>query len=71
MSTYILNTRTDRILDQGKQERDREKIAVMLRNGLNADEVSKYGDYPIDLVNSVKESLKTQEAQEENLAIAN
>ena len=71
MTTYILRTRTDEILDQGKQQRDREKIEEMLRKGKTPEAIADFCGYPIELVKSVQESMKTQEAQEENLAIAN
>ena len=71
MTTYILRTRTDEILDQGKQQRDREKIEEMLRKGKTPEAIADFCGYPIELVKSVQESMKTQEAQEENMAIAN
>ena len=75
MRTYILRTRTDEILDQGRAEgrdkRDREKIEEMLRKGKTPEAIADFCGYPIELVKSVQESMKAQEAQEENMTIAN
>ncbi len=76
MRTYILRTRTDEILDQGRAEgeisgrekRDREKIEEMLRKGKTPEDIADFCGYPIELVKSVQDSMK---AQEENMAIAN
>ena len=61
MGGYALHTRTDDILDQGRSEgreqRDREKIEVMLRKGLKPEEVANYGDYPLALVKQVEQSM--------------
>ena len=57
MGGYILNTRTDDILAEGREQRDREKIEVMLRKGLKPEEVANYGDYPLDLVTEVEKNL--------------
>ena len=57
MGGYILHTRTDDILDQGREQRDREKIEVMLRKGLKPEEVANYGDYPLQLVLEVERKM--------------
>ena len=73
MGGYILHTRTDDILDkgrsegreqgigigrkQGREQRDREKIEVMLRKGLKPEEVANYGDYPLALVKEVENNM--------------
>ncbi len=73
MGGYIINTRTDAILDegrsegreqgigigrkQGREQRDREKIEVMLRKGLKPEEVANYGDYPLSLVKEVENNM--------------
>ena len=73
MGGYILHTRTDDILDkgrsegreqgigigreQGREQRDREKIEVMLRKGLKPEEVANYGDYPLTLVKEVEKNM--------------
>ena len=47
----------DRIIEEERIKRDREKIEVMLRNGLKVEDVAKYGDYPIDLVKEIEANL--------------
>ena len=44
-------------IEKGRNQRDREKIAVMLRKGKTAEEIVDFCDYPIELVKSVQESL--------------
>ena len=41
----------------GRDQRDREKIEVMLRKGLKPEEVANYGDYPLALVKEVEENM--------------
>jgi len=42
---------------EGRDQRDREKIEVMLRKGLKPEEVANYGDYPLALVKEVEENM--------------
>ena len=42
---------------EGREQRDREKIEVMLRKGLKPEEVSNFGDYPLALVKKVEENM--------------
>ena len=44
-------------IEKGRNQRDREKIAVMLRKGKTAEEIVDFCYYPIELVKSVQESL--------------
>ena len=83
MRTYILRTRTDEILDQGRAEgrvegeatgrenRDCEKIEEMLRKGKTPEAIADFCGYPIELVKKVEADLKVKEAEEESLAMAN
>ena len=57
MGGYILNTRTDDILAEGREQEQRERIEVMLRKGLKPEEVANYGDYPLALVKEVENSM--------------
>ena len=41
----------------GRDQRDREKIEVMLRKGLKPEEVANYGDYPLTLVKEVEKNM--------------
>jgi len=41
----------------GREQRDREKIEVMLRKGLTPEEVANYGDYPLALVKEVESNM--------------
>ena len=41
----------------GREQRDREKIEVMLRKGLKPEEVANYGDYPLTLVKEVENNM--------------
>ena len=43
--------------ERTREQRDREKIEVMLRKGLSPKEVADYGNYPIELVHEVEQSL--------------
>ena len=43
--------------EQGREQRDREKIEVMLRKGLTPEQVADYGDYPLTLVKEVEKSM--------------
>ena len=42
---------------EGREQRDREKIEVMLRKGLTPEEVANYGDYPLQLVLEVERNM--------------
>ena len=42
---------------EGRDQRDREKIEVMLRKGLKPEEVANYGDYPLALVKEVESNM--------------
>ena len=44
-------------IEKGREQRDREKIEVMLRKGKSVEEIVDFCDYPISLVKSVQESL--------------
>ena len=61
MGGYILHTRTDAILkegrEQGREQEQRERIEVMLRKGLKPEEVANYGDYPLALVKEVESNM--------------
>ena len=41
----------------GRDQRDREKIEVMLRKGLKPEDVANYGDYPLALVKEVENNM--------------
>ena len=61
MGGYALHTRTDDILDQGRLEgrnqRDREKIEEMLRDGHTPEEIVSFCKYPMDLVLDVQKNM--------------
>ena len=57
MGGYIINTRTDAILKEGREQEQRERIEVMLRKGLKPEEVANYGDYPLTLVKDVESNM--------------
>ena len=57
MGGYIINTRTDAILKEGREQEQRERIEVMLRKGLKPEEVANYGDYPLTLVKEVENNM--------------
>lgn len=57
MGGYILHTRTDDILDQGREQRDREKIEEMLRDGHTPEEIVNFCKYPMVLVLDVQKSM--------------
>ena len=57
MGGYILHTRTDDILDQGREQRDREKIEEMLRDGHTPEEIVNFCKYPMDLVLDVQKNM--------------
>ena len=42
---------------KAREDRDREKIETMLRKGLTPEQVADYGDYPIELVHEVEQSM--------------
>ena len=44
-------------IEEGRNQRDREKIEEMLRAGKTVDGIVDYCGYPIDLVKSVQESI--------------
>ena len=44
-------------IEKGRNQRDREKIEVMLRKGKTIEEIVDFCDYPIELVKEVQESL--------------
>ena len=43
--------------EKGREQRDREKIEIMLKKGKTAEEIVDFCDYPLTLVKSVQESL--------------
>ena len=57
MGGYILNTRTDDILAEGREQRDREKIEEMLRDGHTPEEIVNFCKYPMALVLDVEKNL--------------
>ena len=61
MGGYILHTRTDDILDQGRdegrKEERREKIEAMLRKGKTPEEIVEFCDYPMALVLDVQQGM--------------
>ena len=57
MGGYILNTRTDDILAEGREQRDREKIEEMLRKGKTPEAIADFCDYPLTLVLDVEKNL--------------
>ena len=44
-------------IEEGRSQRDKEIIGVMLRKGRSAEEITEITDYPIELVHEVQESL--------------
>ncbi len=44
-------------IEKGREQRDREKIEVMLRKGKSVEEIVDFCDYPAELVKAVQESL--------------
>ena len=62
MGGYILHTRTDDILDQGRSEgrnaRDREKIEEMLRKGKSPKAIADFCGYPLQLVLDVERHMR-------------
>ena len=61
MGGYILHTRTDDILDlgreQGGMEREREIISDMLHRGKKPEEIADFCGFPIELVEEVEKAL--------------
>ena len=57
MSGYILHTRTDEILDEGRNSADRERIEIMLRKGKSPEEIADFCDYPIELIRDVEQNM--------------
>ena len=61
MGGHVIMTEAKEILnhgiEQGRNQRDREKIEIMLKKGRTPEEIVEFGDYPLDLVQSVQESL--------------
>ena len=61
MGGYIINTRTDAILkegrEQGREQRDREKIEEMLRKGKTPEAIADFCDYPLTLVKEVENNM--------------
>ena len=67
----LVESTEEKVLAEATKKRDREKIEEMLRKGKTPEAIADFCGYPIELVKSVQESMKAQEAQEENMAIAN
>ena len=44
-------------IEEGRTQRDREKIEAMLRKGRTPEEIVDFCDYPIELVHEVQDSL--------------
>lgn len=45
--------------EEGKQERDRERIANMLNRGKTPEAIAEFCDYPMELIKEVQESMVT------------
>ena len=67
----LVESTEEKVLAEATKKRDREKIEEMLRKGKTPEAIADFCGYPIELVKSVQESMKAQEAQKENMAIAN
>ena len=57
MGGYILNTRTDDILAEGREQEQRERIEEMLRDGHTPEEIVNFCKYPMGLVLDVEKNL--------------
>ena len=57
MGGYILNTRTDDILAEGREQEQRERIEEMLRDGHTPEEIVNFCKYPMALVLDVEKNL--------------
>ena len=53
----VLDEVENRGVNRGREQEQRERIAVMLRKGLKPEEVSNYGDYPLKLVLEVERNM--------------
>ena len=57
MGGYILNTRTDDILAEGREQEQRERIEEMLRDVHTPEEIVNFCKYPMGLVLDVEKNL--------------
>ncbi len=57
MGGYILNTRTDDILAEGREQEQRERIEEMLKKGKTPEAIADFCDYPLTLVLDVEKNL--------------
>ena len=57
MGGYIINTRTDAILKEGREQEQRERIEEMLRDGHTPEEIVNFCKYPMSLVLDVEKNL--------------
>ena len=67
----LVESTEEKVLAEATKKRDREKIEEMLRKGKTPEAIADFCGYPIELIKSVQDSMKAQEAQKENMAIAN
>ena len=49
---------------EGREQRDRENIAGMLRKGKTAQAIADFCDYPIELVKKIEDELKKKDKEE-------
>ena len=63
MGGYILHTRTDDILEQGRKKAHREQIATMLQRGMSPEDIVKFCDYPMELISDVQNSMMATPAK--------
>ena len=57
MGGYILNTRTDDILAEGREQRDREIISRMLRKGKSPEEIADLCEVSLEQVKQVESDM--------------
>ena len=57
MGGYILHTRTDDILDQGRTEGQNAMIESMLRSGKTPEQIADFCDIPLQQVKQVEQSM--------------
>ncbi len=67
----LVESTEEKVLAEATKKRDREKIEEMLRKGKTPEAIADFCGYPIELIKSVQDSMKAQESQKENMAIAN
>ena len=57
MSQAILERGFIQGREQGREQRDREKIEAMLRKGKDPEAIADFCDYPLSLVKEVEKSM--------------